>query len=44
MKISVIIAHPKKDGFNHAIADIVVKTLKHLSYEVFFPDLYAEKL
>ena len=43
MKISVILAHPKKDSFSHAIADVVIRTLGHLSHEVFFHDLYAEK-
>lgn len=43
MKISIILAHPKKDSFNHAIVEVIIKTLKHLRHEVFFHDLYAEK-
>ncbi len=43
MKISVILAHPNKESFNHAIAATVVETLKQSGHEVFFHDLYEEK-
>jgi NAD(P)H dehydrogenase (quinone) len=43
MKISVILAHPNKKSFNHAIAATVVETLKENGHEVFFHDLYEEK-
>jgi NAD(P)H dehydrogenase (quinone) len=43
MKTSVILAHPGKGSFNHAIAGIVLKTLTDNGHEVFFHDLYAEK-
>ncbi len=43
MKISVILAHPKKGSFNHAVAEIVLKTISENMHEVFFHDLYAEK-
>ncbi len=43
MNISVLLAHPNKESFNHAIADTAVKTLKQLGYKVFFHDLYAEE-
>lgn len=43
MRISVILAHPRKGSFNHAIAEAVVKTLGCNRHEVFFHDLYAEK-
>ncbi len=43
MKISVILAHPNKKSFNHAIAATVVETLKQNGHEVFFHDLYEEK-
>ena len=43
MKISVILAHPDKKSFNHAIAAAAVETLKKNGHEVFFHDLYAEE-
>ncbi|OPY65640.1 MAG: hypothetical protein A4E57_03105 [Syntrophorhabdaceae bacterium PtaU1.Bin034] len=42
MKISVILAHPNKNSFNHAIARTVVERLERNGYEVSFHDLYAE--
>jgi NAD(P)H dehydrogenase (quinone) len=42
MKISVILAHPDKESFNHAIADTVIDQLKQKDHEIFFHDLYAE--
>ena len=43
MSISVILAHPDKESFNHAIADAVAGQLKKSGHEFFFHDLYAEK-
>ena len=43
MKISVILAHPNKGSFNHAIADTTVNALNKNGHKVFFHDLYAEK-
>jgi NAD(P)H dehydrogenase (quinone) len=43
MKISVILAHPDKKSFNHAIADAVNDQLKQSGHEIFSHDLYAEK-
>ena len=43
MKISVILAHPDKDSFNHAIARTVVEKLKSNNHETNFHDLYEEK-
>ena len=43
MKISVILAHPSKESFNHAIAITAVETLKMNGHAVHFHDLYAEK-
>ena len=43
MAICVILAHPQKGSFNHAIAGTVVDTLDHNGHEVIFHDLYAEK-
>jgi NAD(P)H dehydrogenase (quinone) len=43
MKILVILGHPKKGSFNHAIAETVVKTLLMNNHEVIFHDLYEEK-
>ena len=44
MRISVILAHPNKESFNHAIAAAAVQTLKQNGHEVYFHDLYQEKL
>jgi len=43
MRILVILAHPDKGSFNHAIAETAVKTLKKNGHEVIFHDLYDEK-
>jgi len=43
LKISVILAHPAKGSFNHAIADVAVSTLRNSGHEVVFHDLYAER-
>ena len=43
MHISVILGHPEKGSFNHAIADTVIGTLQSSGHSVFFHDLYAEQ-
>jgi len=43
MQISVILAHPSKESFNHAIANIAVETLKRNGHIVSFHDLYEEQ-
>ncbi|MCK9293803.1 MAG: NAD(P)H-dependent oxidoreductase [Desulfobulbaceae bacterium] len=43
MKISVILAHPNKESFNHAIARTVLQALAANRHQVFFHDLYAEQ-
>jgi len=43
MKISVILAHPDKHSFNHAIAEAAVSSLGENGHLVTFHDLYAEK-
>jgi len=43
MKISVILAHPDKNSFNHAIAETAVEALKEKGHEVVFHDLYRER-
>jgi putative NADPH-quinone reductase len=43
MNISVILAHPKKGSFNHAIADAAVETLQANGHEVIYHDLYEER-
>ncbi len=43
MKISVILAHPNKDSFNHAIAETAIDELKQRGHEICFHDLYEEK-
>ena len=42
MNISVIIAHPGKRSFNHAIAQAAVEQLEHDGHAVSFHDLYEE--
>ncbi|HCG98629.1 MAG: NAD(P)H dehydrogenase [Candidatus Aquicultor primus] len=42
MKVSVILAHPSKDSFNHAIAHIVDETLRANGHTVCLHDLYTE--
>jgi putative NADPH-quinone reductase len=43
MKISVILAHPSKNSFNHAIASTAVEALNQNGHEVYFHDLYDEQ-
>jgi NAD(P)H dehydrogenase (quinone) len=42
MRVSVILGHPKKGSFNHAIAYKVVEALLNNGHKVFFHDLYEE--
>jgi putative NADPH-quinone reductase len=42
MKIVVVLGHPNKASFNHAIAETAVKALQSNKHEVVFHDLYAE--
>ena len=43
LKISIILAHPDKESFNHAIAEIAAYQIKKNGHDVIFHDLYAEK-
>ena len=43
MKLSLILAHPDKNSFNHAIARTAAQTLTANGYDVIFHDLYDEK-
>jgi putative NADPH-quinone reductase len=43
MNISVILAHPNKQSFNHVIAETAIKQLQRNGHEVIFHDLYYEK-
>ena len=43
MKILVILAHPNKQSYNHAIAFSAVKQLQENGHNVIFHDLYTEK-
>jgi NAD(P)H dehydrogenase (quinone) len=43
MKISVILAHPDKSSFNHALAHAVIDEFQSNGNTVFFHDLYEEK-
>jgi len=43
MKITVILAHPGRESFNHAIAKTTVEKLLENGHEVSFHDLYGEK-
>ena len=43
MRISVILAHPDPESFNHAIAQTAVDAIKANRHRIFFHDLYQEK-
>jgi NAD(P)H dehydrogenase (quinone) len=43
LNISLILAHPNKQSFNHAIAQAASNRLQKNGHTVFFHDLYAEK-
>jgi len=43
MKILVILAHPDKSSFSHAIAGTAVRALEENGHEVIYHDLYAER-
>jgi NAD(P)H dehydrogenase (quinone) len=43
MKILVILGHPDKKSFNHAVAETVVATLRTSGHQVIFHDLYREE-
>lgn len=43
MNISIILAHPSKDSFNHAVARTCNKVLKELGHTVKLHDLYKEE-
>jgi NAD(P)H dehydrogenase (quinone) len=43
MKVSVILAHPQKGSFNHALALTAADQLRRNGHEVRFHDLYEEK-
>lgn len=42
MKISILLAHPKPNSFNHVIADTAATTLRGNGHAVLFHDLCAE--
>lgn len=42
MEILVILAHPKKGSFNHAIAETARNVLENKEHRVIFHDLYGE--
>ena len=43
MQVSVILAHPNRQSFNHAIAQIAIAQLRQNGHQVAFHDLYAEE-
>jgi putative NADPH-quinone reductase len=43
MNVSVILAHPNKNSFNHAIAYKAIEILKSNGYKIFYHDLYDER-
>ncbi len=43
LKISIILAHPGKNSFNHAIATTAVETARRNGHQICFHDLCAEK-
>ena len=42
MEISVILGHPDRGSFNHAIAQTACRALEFAGHAVCFHDLYAE--
>jgi len=42
MKVMVVLGHPSRESFNHAIAETAVNALQANEHEVVFHDLYAE--
>ncbi len=42
MNVIVVLGHQKKGSFNHAIADVVTRTLREIGHTVRFHDLYEE--
>ena len=42
MAVSVILAHPRPDSFNHALAAVAAGAVASLGQSVFFHDLYTE--
>jgi NAD(P)H dehydrogenase (quinone) len=42
MNISIVLGHPSRQSFNHAIADAAVTALRERGHAVMFHDLYAE--
>ena len=43
MQVSVILAHPNRQSFNHAIAQTAIAQLRQNGHQVAFHDLYAEE-
>lgn len=43
MRISIILAHPRRGSFNHAIADTAAASLRDCGHTVIVHDLYAEE-
>jgi putative NADPH-quinone reductase len=43
MKISIILAHPNPDSFNHAIASTAADTLRRNGHQVILHDLCQEQ-
>ena len=44
MQVSVILAHPNRGSFNHAIAEAAVNALKRNGHQVHYHDLYKERV
>jgi len=42
MNIYLVLAHPNKGSFNHAIAETAAATVKHLGHNLWYHDLYDE--
>ena len=43
MKVLVVLGHPQKGSFNHAIAEVALRSLQDRGHEVLFHDLYEER-
>ncbi len=43
MKVLVVLSHPRRESFNHAIAETAVAALRENGHDVQFHDLYEER-
>lgn len=41
MQLSILLAHPNRDSFNHAIAQVVLAALRENGHQVIWHDLFG---